>query len=1224
MASDPTASVFVSASAGSGKTKLLIDRLLRLMLPRLDPHAPPGEPTLLPGSPPERILCLTFTKAAAAEMAIRLQTRLGRWVTLADAALDSELQALSVPATPDTRARARALFAQVLDMPGGMRIGTIHAFCQSLLRRFPLEAAMNPHFTVMEETEAALALQSCAESVLGTLGADVLATLAGQIGLGDFMTLAATLRRSPSAQPMLALAGTQPEQAQAVLCRALGLTPAALRMDDATFIENACTGFAQEKALREAFCLLEKKGTEAIRANVTRLLDWLALPPADRAANWQLWREGLLTRDGKPRRQGLISPRLAKEHEEIAQLLQDEGERIMAVEDALNARHLARLGTAVLRAAAPVAEAYARRKLAHGQMEYDDLIHRTLALLRQPGAAWVLYKLDGGIDHLLLDEVQDTSPEQWRIAGDLTEEFFVGEGARTVDDGPRTVFAVGDYKQSIYGFQGADPEAFRDWRNRFKQRALGAALPWREPELTVSFRSTAPVLALVDAVFACPQAARGVVVEDEGDTQGAGGDGAAPRRGMRHVTARPGEGGRVELWPLEEAEEEDDAQAISPWQPAQANTTRQSPRQKLADRLARYIARQLAAPAQPGQKPLTPADVLVLVPRRSPFVGMLVRALKEQAIPVISLVRTGLADQLAVQDLMALCAALLLPQDDLTLACVLTSPLGGLSDDSLMALATGRERGEPLWSALRERHAMRPDWAQAWTMLETLFGRVDYLSPYELLCMALGQLGGRARLLARLGPEAAEPVDELLSTALRYQDQNPPSLQGFLHWLRHSQEAVRREAEAGGNAVRVMTAHGSKGLQARLVILPDTVGTPKFEDRLFWTHDAQSGLDVPLYVPRAAMAVGLTRKLAEAMRARAVEEYNRLLYVALTRAADRLVVCGWKPGRTVPPESWYERCRLGFERAGAQPRGWDDDADTNGPGSPAPADIPADTPAAQRLVLEELPAPPPSRLPSRPQSPAPSGPKAGAQAPGAASALGEGSPPPLPPALPGWVGHAPSWRATPPVAEAPLARPLAPARPDDAMLGPLPPARSPLEVSRISPAQAREAAFRKGSMVHALLQFLPDHAPDRQADLARAWLERPASGLNADEAAALAAKVVAVLRLPDLAPLFTPRARAEQRLVGVAGAQVIMGQVDRMCVLDDRIVVCDFKSGRHVPRRVEDTPVLYLRQMAAYRVLLGQIWPQKPVTCVLVWTEQPRADVLPAALLDSHAPQAAP
>ncbi|MFT8657394.1 MAG: double-strand break repair helicase AddA [Acetobacter papayae] len=1180
MASDPTASVFVSASAGSGKTKLLIDRLLRLMLPRLAPEG--AEEELAPGSPPGRILCLTFTKAAAAEMAIRLQTRLGRWVTLSDTRLDAELRALSVPVTQHTRQRARALFAEVLDMPGGMRIGTIHAFCQSLLRRFPLEAAMNPHFTVMEETDAALALQTCAETVLGTSPATALAPLAGQIGLGDFMTLASALRRESRARPMLELMANQPDAARAVLCRALDLPPAALDTPDEALVLQACTAFAGEGAVRAALLELSEKGTPTIKGNTLALLDWLALPPPERAGQWALWRDGLLTRDGRPRKQGLITAKLAETCPQAAEALLREAERIIAVEENRRACALARLGSALLQTVAPVARLYDARKALQGQLEYDDLIHSTLSLLREPGAAWVLYKLDGGIDHLLLDEVQDTSPEQWRIAGDLTEEFFSGVGAREQEAGPRTVFAVGDYKQSIYGFQGADPEAFRGWRARFKQRAEQAGLPWREPELTVSFRSTAPVLALVDAVFANPEAARGVV--------------EAREHTMRHITARPGQGGRVELWPL--AETQETGEDASPWQPVRTNATRPSPRQKLADALARHIAAQLAAPPAPGETPLTPADVLVLVPRRSSFVPMLVRALKEQDIPVATLVRTGLADQLAVQDLMALCSALLLPQDDLTLACVLTSPLGGLSDDSLMALATGRSAHEPLWSALRTRHAERADWAQAWHVLDTLFGRVDYLGPYALLSMALGQLGGRARLLARLGPEAAEPLDELLSAALRYQEQHPPSLQGFVHWLRHSRETVRREAEAGGNAVRVMTAHGSKGLQARLVILPDTVGAPRSEDRLFWAHDAASGLDVPLYTPRAAMGVGLTRRLAETARARAVEEYNRLLYVALTRAAERLVVCGWRPGRTVPPESWYERCREGFERAGARSVDWNTEPLPEGAQAP-PGDW-----SGTMLVLEETPrTPAPAEAPAKGSDP-------GAQ-PGRA----------LSP-LPAWAGRAPHWQAIAPVAEAPLARPLAPARPDDAMLGPLPPARSPLAVGGLPPGKAREAAFHRGNMVHALLQFLPDHPPARHLELARRWLMRAASGLDTHEAETLAAQVVAVLQAPDLAPLFSPGARAEQRLAGVAGGQVIMGQVDRMCVLPERVLVCDYKSGRHPPTRVQDTPVLYLRQMAAYRALLRGLWPERTITCMLVWTEGPRVDLLPDTLLDGHAPAA--
>ncbi|AKR48119.1 MULTISPECIES: double-strand break repair helicase AddA [Acetobacter] len=1161
LASDPSASVFVSASAGSGKTKLLIDRLLRLMLPRL---AEDG--SIQPGSSPARILCLTFTKAAAAEMSIRLQTRLGRWVTFSDEALDKELAGLYVPCTDETRRRARALFAEVLDLPGGMRIGTIHAFCQSLLRRFPLEASMNPHFTVMEETDASLALQTCVESILGQQKEGVISPLAGQISLGDFIFISGVLRKDERSHSLLNLIVQDPHKAESVLCQILGLSSDILHGSASELLEKLCSDFPEEANLKEGFQILSNEGSEAIKRNAFSLLDWLSLPASERAAQWLVWRNGFLTKDGKLRAVGLISKKLSEKYPDIALYIQKEGERINKVDEQLRARNLVKMGSALLKMAAAVSSLYTLQKARYGQIEYDDLIERALGLLREPGAAWVMYKLDGGIDHLLLDEVQDTSPEQWRIAGDLTEEFFSGLGRRDEDEPPRTIFAVGDYKQSIYGFQGADPDSFREWRQRFKKRVQDAHLLWREPELTVSFRSTEPVLKLVDAVFADPEAAKGVVEE--------------PGQVMEHITARPGKGGRVELWPLVEAEENEDA--ISPWEPAQGNATRQSPRQKLADALARYIARQLNQKPVLGQKPLTAGDVLVLVPRRSPFVGMLVRALKGQNIPVVTLVRTGLAEHLAVQDMLSLCAALLLPQDDLTLACVLTSPLGNISDNSLMALATGREKGEPLWSALRERHAEQSDWEQAWNFLNGLFRQVDYLTPYEFLSAALGPGGARARFLARLGAEAAEPIDELLSAAIRYQDQHPPSLQGFLHWMRHSEETVKREAESGGDSVRIMTAHGSKGLQARLVILPDTVGLPRFEDRLFWAHDKIHNIDVPLYVPRNALSVGLTRNLKEVMRGRVVEEYNRLLYVALTRAADRLVVCGWKPGRNVPAESWYERCRIGFEKAGA-----------------TEVDFQEGEWSGSMLLLEEAPQ---------------------EQTVTKQSASDSIDSPQEVTTLPQWMGSAPLWKPVLPEAESPLARPLAPSKPDDAMLGPLPPVRSPLDIAAVTPAKAREAAFRRGNLVHSLLQFLPACPAEQQPSMAHQWLARPASGLSSHEAAELAQQVIAVLHLPELVDLFDPSARAEQRLAGVAGGQVIVGQVDRLRVLPNKVLVCDFKTGRHAPRRVQDTPVLYLRQMAAYRALLQGIWPDRPVVCVLVWTEMPRADVLPDALLDKYAP----
>ena len=469
------------------------------------------------------------------------------------------------------------------------------------------------------------------------------------------------------------------------------------------------------------------------------------------------------------------------------------------------------------------------------------------------------------------------------------------------------MFAVGDYKQSIYSFQGADPQAFHDWKETFRERVLAGGQVWREPELTVSFRSVVPVLALVDAVFASPEAARGVV---------------EPGREVpvRHVSARPAEPGCVELWPLVPAVAEpgpdapatpEDDRADDPWAAPARNRGQVSAPQRLADALAGWIAAEIGGGPQSGGTPLdagdesggtpldagdesggTPldagdgsggppldageerggpplgaGDVLVLVPRRSPFVRALVRALKREGVPVATLVRTGLVDQVAVQDLMALGDVLLLPQDDLTLGCVLTSPLGGLSDDSLMALATERG-GASLWERLRARAAERPDWGRAWRFLSTLFGRVDHVPPHALLAEALGRLGGRARLLARLGPEAAEPVDELLSAALRYAESHPPSLQGFLHWLRRSEETIRREPDAAGDAVRVMTAHGAKGLQARLVVLPDTTATPPVDENLLWNATGPDSV-LPFWVPRAELGSAPTRRLRDRIRAAA-------------------------------------------------------------------------------------------------------------------------------------------------------------------------------------------------------------------------------------------------------------------------------------------------------------------------------------------------------------------
>jgi ATP-dependent helicase/nuclease subunit A len=536
---------------------------------------------------------------------------------------------------------------------------------------------------------------------------------------------------------------------------------------------------------------------------------------------------------------------------------------------------------------------------------------------------------------------------------------------------------------------------------------------------------------------------------------------------------------------------------------------------------------------------------------------------------VAGLDRMVLTDQPAVQDLMALGEALLLPSDDLSFACLLTSPLGGLTDDELAELAIGR-RGS-LWDALRERAGEHPCFGQAAHFFSQLFGRADYVSPYALFSEALGPLGGRARLFARLGAEAAEPVDEFLNAALTFAGRHPPSLQGFLHWLRQSGAEVKREPEAAGNQVRIMTVHGAKGLQAPLVVVPDTAALPVDDASIVWADDTATGRSVPLWAPRREFRCKELEKLRLAGRQRQMEEHNRLLYVALTRAEDRLLVCGWQGRNTPKDECWHSLVRHGFETLGAErkPFGlWEGEMLW----LRSPQAIPPETPPAVVRADEAV-------------------------------------------ALPHWVGAAPAWLPSPPPPEPPRPLPLAPSRPEGAELGSIPAADSPFP--KRDPGGNR---FRRGQLIHTLLQHLPAlPAADRHAAALR-FLDKPAHGLPDGEAARIAGEIVAVMTHPDLAPLFGPEGRAEVPLTGVVADVVVSGVVDRLVVLPDDVLVADFKTNRRPPVRVEDTPVMYLRQMASYRALLQPIFPGRTVRCTLIWTRDVTVAMLPDDLLDQHDP----
>ena len=730
---------------------------------------------------------------------------------------------------------------------------------------------------------------------------------------------------------------------------------------------------------------------------------------------------------------------------------------------------------------------------------------------------------------------------------------------------PRTMFAVGDSKQSIFSFQGADPAVFDRVREDFRTQVQAANEEWSQVDLDVSFRSVQPVLDAVDSCFAEGPARAGVV-----------GEGAT----LAHLAHRRDRSGLVELWPVIAPAE---AAPPQPWTTPETDSDAASPTEALARRIAGQVRAWLDGSAgtiqdrsvePPVRRAPRAGDIMILVRRRNELVDALIRALKDAGIEVAGTDRMVLIEQLAVMDMLAVADFLLLPEDDLTLATVLKGPLFGFDDDLLFALAHGRGRAS-LWSRLQA--AGDPASRAAAGALSGLLAAVDYTPPYELFKAILtgpSSPTGRERFQARLGPDAIEPLEELLNLALAYQRDHPPSLQDFLHWLRRRAVETRRDMESVPDAVRIMTVHGAKGLQAPIVILPDTTRRPRTADRLLWPPAPEGGVPgLPLIAPSDADADGRTGLLCDAAKEAGWEEYNRLLYVAMTRAEDALIVCGSRGPRKIDEDCWHSLVERGLRRL----------RDT--------VEIPPEATAGPAGPAFDGPV---LRL----------GGLAPADPPGAAPA----DMPPEPAAEDRGAAAVPAALLAPPPPEAQPARPLAPSRPAEEA----PPVSGPFE--------GGAERFRRGILIHRLLQHLPDLPPDRRARAAAHYLARPGHRLSADEQRQIAAEILAVLELPEARPLFGPGSIAEAPVTGIVGDVVIAGQIDRLAIGEAAVSIVDYKTNRPPPATEAATPPVYLSQMAAYRALLRRLYPARRVDCFLLWTAAPKLMRLADSLLDAHAP----
>ena len=1119
-ASDPGRSAWVSANAGSGKTHVLAQRVLRL---------------LLAGVPPARILCLTFTKAAAANMSIRVFRDLSQWATLDDAPLRDAIARTGSPAPGigDLDA-ARRLFARTVETPGGLKIQTIHAFCERLLHLFPFEANVPARFEVLDDLRAADLLARAREAVLATAMRDTASTvgraveaLAGLLAASSFDEL---IREALGHRYRVRDAmqeGRDLDGLQALLRKALGLGPRETIAD----VETEMTaGGLPPSAWAETAQRIGADGGSLTKTG-NRLAAAASAPDGRRVA---FYLDVFFTQKRDPRADIYLPLPLRKKEAALCDALDRERERLGGLLAKRKAAETAERTAALIAVASAILDRYDTAKQRRGMLDFEDLVERTRNLLKTSSSAWVLYKLDRGIDHILVDEAQDTSPHQWEILQAISDDFFSGAG-RTEQN--RTFFAVGDEKQSIYSFQGARPDKFDEMHRHFARKAQAAAQDFDGIDLVLSFRSAAAVLGAVDRVFAHPENRRGLTHDPAGPQP------------HQHLRGMPG---LVEVWPVvtavPHAEPGDWRLPVDVVEPGDPPVV-----------VARRIAARIAHMTAPGsgetvedsvtrlRRPVRAGDVMILVRSRSAVFEAMIRACKERGVPVAGADRLALTQHIAVMDLVAAGRAALSPADDYALACVLKSPLIGLDDDDLIALAPGR-RGlllTALGASADARHAAAHAKIEAWRE------RSAWLTPFAFYTRMLGADGGRRDLLGRLGPEASDAIDEFLALTLAHERDGAPSLMAFLARLDGIDVSVKRDMEAAGNAVRVMTVHAAKGLEAKIVFLPDTCAVPngRHDPALFPLDDAAGDGTLLAWSPRTDTDAARVAAARARVRDRAVEEHNRLLYVAMTRAEERLYIAGYCGEQSPGEGCWYrmiEAAELPLEPA---PAPWDAADTVLRLRDPQPTEKPQASPAAlpSEVALE----------------------------------------------LPDWL------RRPPGDAEEPEAPPVRPSNPLGAADQPGP-AGWPY-IDRHGSMGRREAAAA-GRLMHRLLQHLPAVELSRRHDTALRFLGVQGTTMEPERRETLARQALAVLDDPALVPLFGPESRAE---VAVTASVVlpsrrvvdVFGQIDRIGVTAQAVHIADFKTGTPGPVTLKQ-----VLQLALYRAAVAPLYPNRAVRTHLVWT----------------------
>ena len=1136
-AANPEISAFVSANAGSGKTRVLTNRVARL---------------LLQDTPPQKILCITFTKAAAAEMSDRLFKLLGEWALADDEVLRKNLDELEgskhKTRSPEELDRARTLFARALETPGGLKIQTIHSFCESVLKRFPLEAGVPPGFKVIEESESRDLAERAIDEVAHA------ATNGDQALQKAFETLAPLV--APDTLPDLILNISLYKRAyfEKLLAGSTGWTDLAdqvrRRLDlDQSFSEetliNEILNTHKDETFKYWHTILNEAGGNPQKRATTLSSLFVANTAEEK---WLSLKNTFLTNKNTAYSSSQITTKAVKKLDpSVVDSIEVFKLQVEDTQEKMTALKVVAATNAIFSICERVSEIYRKRKLNRAVLDFDDLIIHSRALLTQATMTeWVMFKLDQGIDHILLDEAQDTSPDAWSVVDSLLSEFFAGSGAREKD---RTFFAVGDQKQSIYSFQGADALLFNAQKIDLGKKISAANAAFEDFPLSLSFRTTEPVLKFVDAAFADEKVLQNVSSE----------------RTLSHGIYRDGAAGIVELWPLTPKASKEE---IDPWDAPLDTINAADPIAQLTSTVSTKIKKWLmeGEKLESKDRAIEPRDIMILFQARSGVYHEMIKALGRDGVPVAGPDKMSLLDDQGVLDLMSFAQAVLLEPDDLSLAETLKSPFFNFDDEALFNLGFNRGNNT-LWATLKKSAESNADHSAALEDLEKARRIAANEGPFAFFNWILdyGTPTGRERLTARLTEATLEPINEFLRQALDFEANNPRSLQSFVSSILKQDGVINRDSDQAANTVRVMTVHKSKGLESPIVFILDADRVPdagKIGKILDLTNE--QGEPTPALAGIGSIETNHSREAKSLELKRRHDEYRRLFYVAATRAEDHLYIAGVANSKKSKQQSWFDLGEAAFDRLGTQ---------ISKSGELWAQDVRCLQSKQTAEVKKELIAPKRETTP-------------------------------LPKAL---ITRAAIEMEPRRLSPSHLADDVEHNNPDA------------VKASAYSPIDANGALFR-GNILHRLLEVLPDIALAEREATAKRLIDRLVH--NADEAdkASWLNEVFAVLNNPEFAEAFSKKSLAEVPIVGRPKAMgkntTISGQIDRLVVEDNRILAIDYKTNRPPPRDPKDAPLAYLAQMAAYRALLEEIYPDRPVNCAILWTYEARLMPLPAKLLD--------